>query len=362
MDTERRLSLITGIAEEVVTTAELRTLLETNDRPLAYDGFEPSGIAHLPVGVYRPLLVKDLLAAGVKFNLLLADSFAWINNKMGGDLDRVRLVGKYFLEVWKAAGVDLGKVNVIWHKDYFDDGEYWKKVVLVAKHHTLARTTKCLQIAGRKEGEVKQVAALFYPSMQAADIFHMGVDICQLGMDQRKANMLAREVAESLGYKKPVAVHHRMLLSLSGMGSASASDEENFKDKEIDAKMSKSKPETCIFVHDSKEDIARKINKAFCPPKQAGGNPVLEYAKEILFRAKPTIHIERPAKFGGDIDYESYVALEKDYLEDKLKAPDLKNAVAVGLDGLISPIRTHFEKDGNAAELLAQVKGYEVTR
>ncbi|MFH0737011.1 MAG: tyrosine--tRNA ligase, partial [Candidatus Micrarchaeota archaeon] len=282
MDSERRLSLIKGIAKEVVTEQELKELLDSNDHPLAYDGFEPSGIAHLPVGIYRPLLIKDLLSAGVRFNLLLADSFAWINNKMGGDLDRIRVVGKYFLEVWKAAGVDMDKINVVWHKDYFDDGEYWKTVMQVAKGHTLARTTKCLQIAGRKEGEVKQVAQLFYPSMQAADIFHMKVDICQLGLDQRKANMLARDVAPDLGFKKPVAVHHRMLLSLSGVGSASASDEAQLE-QEIDAKMSKSKPETCIFVHDSQADIARKINKAFCPPKQADGNPVLEYAKEILF-------------------------------------------------------------------------------
>ncbi|MGB9577243.1 MAG: tyrosine--tRNA ligase, partial [Candidatus Norongarragalinales archaeon] len=234
MDVETKLSLIKGIAQEVVTEEELRALLETNEHPLAYDGFEPSGVAHLPVGVYRPLLLKDLLAAGVKFNLLLADSFAWINNKLGGDLEKTRLVGKYFLEVWRAAGVDLSKVKVVWHKEFFDDGEYWKKVLLVAKHHTLARTTKCLQIAGRREGDVKQVAQLFYPSMQAADVFHMQVDICQLGMDQRKANMLARDVAESLGFKKPVAVHHRMLLSLSGAGSASQSDE-SAVDLEIDS-------------------------------------------------------------------------------------------------------------------------------
>jgi tyrosyl-tRNA synthetase len=361
MDSERRFSLIKGIAHEIVTEQELKDLLETNNHPLAYDGFEPSGIAHLPVGIYRPLLIKDLLSAGVRFNLLLADSFAWINNKMGGDIGQIRVVGKYFLEVWKAAGVDMDKINVIWHKDYFDDGEYWKKVMLVAKNHTLARTNKCLQIAGRKEGDVKQVAQLFYPSMQAADIFHMGVDICQLGMDQRKANMLARDVAPDLGFKKPVAVHHRMLLSLSGVGSASMSDEARV-DQEIDAKMSKSKPETCIFVHDSAQDIARKINKAYCPPKQAEGNPVLEYAKEILFRAKPVMHIDRPAKFGGPLDYDSYPALEKDYLEDNLKAPDLKSGVASGLEGMISPIRTHFEKDKKAAELVAQIRSMEITR
>ncbi|HII38814.1 TPA: tyrosine--tRNA ligase [Candidatus Micrarchaeota archaeon] len=361
MDSETCFDLIKGIAQEVVTEAELRELLETNAHPLAYDGFEPSGLAHLPVGVYRPLLVKQLLNAGVRLNLLLADSFAWINNKVGGDLERVRVVGKYFLEVWKATGVDLSKVNVVWHKEHFDDGEYWKKVLLVAKNHTLARTTKCMQIAGRKEGDIKQVAQLFYPSMQAADVFHMEVDICQLGMDQRKANMLARDLAPSLGFKKPVAVHHKMLLSLSGIGSASQSDELSV-DAEIDAKMSKSKPDTCIFVHDSVAEITRKINKAFCPPRQVNGNPILEYAKEIVFRAKPVLHVERPVKYGGSVDYCSYAELEKEFVSGSLTPPDLKNAVAIELDALIAPVRMHFEKNKEAAALYAQVKGFETTR
>lgn len=41
-------------------------------------------------------------------------------------------------------------------------------------------------------------------------------DICQLGMDQRKVNMLAREYAETLKPKrfKPVILSHRMLPGL----------------------------------------------------------------------------------------------------------------------------------------------------
>ena len=56
MNTEERFKLISGVGEEVVTESDLRTLLEEKKHPIAYDGFEPSGLAHLPVGVYRPLL------------------------------------------------------------------------------------------------------------------------------------------------------------------------------------------------------------------------------------------------------------------------------------------------------------------
>ncbi|GCC10142.1 tyrosyl-tRNA synthetase [archaeon] len=373
MDIEERMRLIKGVGEEVVTKEELRQLLETKTEPVAYDGFEPSGLAHLPVGVYRPLILKDLLNAGVKFKLLLADSFAWINNKFGGDLEKIREAGEYFIEVWKAAGVDMKKVEVIWHKEFFDNPEYWKKVVLVARNHTLRRTMRSLAIAGRGEDISQPTAFVFYPSMQCADIFHIKADICQLGMDQRKVNMLAREIAskkalvQHLNYSgcgvggKPVIVSHHMLIGLEGL-----------KDKEessllkvqaaINAKMSKSKPSSANFVHDTRKEIKNKIRKAYCPAKIAEGNPILDYSREIIFRAFDELTIERPEKFGGDITYYSYEKLEKDYITEKLHPMDLKISVAEYLNKLIEPIRDHFEKDRRARELYENIASYDVTR
>ncbi|MCX8203826.1 MAG: tyrosine--tRNA ligase, partial [Nitrososphaeria archaeon] len=44
MDVERRIELIVRPpTEEVITLEELRELLEAVERPVAYDGFEPSG-------------------------------------------------------------------------------------------------------------------------------------------------------------------------------------------------------------------------------------------------------------------------------------------------------------------------------
>lgn len=87
------------MAEEIVTEQELYELLKEKKHPIAYDGFEPSGMAHVPFGIYRAMNLKDMLKAGLHFKLLLADWHAWINNKMGGDLDKIKTVGKYFIEV-----------------------------------------------------------------------------------------------------------------------------------------------------------------------------------------------------------------------------------------------------------------------
>ena len=360
MDVEEKVEIIKNSVQELVSEEELKKLFETNDHPIAYDGFEPSGLAHLPFGVYRPLLLKNIIKTGVKFKLLLADSFAWINNKMGGNLDNIRTVGNYFIEVWKAGGIG-DKVDFVWHKENFDDPEYWRKVLLIGKNQTLNRTLRAMQIAGRKESDIKEIAELFYPSMQTADVFQLNVDICQLGMDQRRASMLAREIADKLKWKKPVAAHHYLILGLDGISSASASDE-NKIEAEIDYKMSKSKPETSVFVHDSEEDIKRKITKAFCPPKIVNGNPIMQYSKELVFRGFKSMKIERKKEFGGDVEYFNYASLEKDYIEGKIHPLDLKKSVSFYLNELIKPVREHFEKDSKAKELYENVKQLKITR
>ncbi len=306
MDIERRMELIRQVGEEIITEPELRQLLETKQRPVAYDGFEPSGLAHIAFGVLRAINVQDMIDAGIHFKLYVADWFAWLNNKLGGDLEKIKETGKYFVEVWKAAGIPMDKVTVEWTSNAVKDPEYWKKVVLIAKNTTLNRATRCLSIAGRGAGDIKQTALLFYPMMQTADIFWLKADICQLGLDQRRANMLAREVGPKLGWWKPIIVSHHMLMGLEGEKRPDGLDDKREFDVQITSKMSKSKPATAIFVHDDLKTIKQKLGRAFCPAKQIEGNPVMEYNKFIVFRKLSAINIKRQAKFGGDLEVQSY--------------------------------------------------------
>jgi tyrosyl-tRNA synthetase len=363
LDLETRLSYIRRVGEEIITEKELRTLLETKSHPTAYDGFEPSGLAHLPFGVLRPLLVEDMLKAGVRMKLWIADWFAWVNNKMGGDLEKIQEVGRYFVEVWRAAGVDMTKVEVLWTSDAARNEEYWKKVVTVAQNSTLARAQRALTIAGRTTKESVQTAQLFYPMMQVADIFWLDVDICQLGLDQRRANILAREIADKMKWKKPVAVHHHMLIGLQGKKEPEGLyDENGAVDSEIASKMSKSKPETSIFVHDSSDVILKKVNSAYCPPKVLEGNALIEYSRYIVFRKLKSLNIERPQKYGGNVEFFSSGELEAAYAEGRLHPADLKRGVGEALDDIISPIREHFVKNPSARKLYETVSAAETTR
>lgn len=362
MDLETRLEYVRKVGEEVITEKELRDLLASNDHPSAYDGFEPSGLAHIAFGVLRAINIADLQKAGIHFKLWIADWFAWLNNKMGGDLESIQQVGRYFIEVWKAAGVDVSNVELLWTSDAVKGDDYWKKVVRVAQNVTLARSRRAISIMGRTSKELVHTSQLFYPMMQVADIFWLDVDICQLGLDQRRANILAREVAQKLHWKKPVAVHHHMLMGLQGAKQPEGYDENSKIDLEISSKMSKSKPETSIFVHDAADEIAKKMAAAYCPQKVVVGNPVLEYAKYIIFKKASDLRIERPAKYGGNVDFTSYRGLEEAYRKGELHPADLKKGVAAALDSIVAPIRSHFEKDPSARRLYEAVKSAEVTR
>jgi tyrosyl-tRNA synthetase len=288
-----------------------------------------------------------MIKAGVRFKLLLADWFAWINNKMGGDLEKIRKVGEYFVEVWKAVGVPMDKVEVLWSSEIMDE-EYWKTVIAVAKNHNLRRTIRAMSIAGREGTMESPTAWVFYPSMQVADIFHLDVDICQLGKDQRRANVLAREIAPKISRKKPVAVHHHMLMGLHA--------------KSKDEKMSKSEPATCIYVHDSAGEIWEKIEKAYCPEKQVDNNPILDYTKHIIFKSFDSMEIRRKEKYGGDITFYSYSELEQAYRDGGIHPLDLKKSISGYLDQLVAPIREYFEKNRKTRELYEFVRQQEITR
>jgi tyrosyl-tRNA synthetase len=211
---------------------------------------------------------------------------------------------------------------------------------------------------GRTDPDSLTAAQIFYPCMQATDIFALNVDIAQLGQDQRKVNVLAREVAEKLGRRKPIAIHHHMLMGLTEPKDKEATGIE----ATIAKKMSKSNPDSAIFMTDSKEEIERKFKKAYCPEGIVQDNPILEYCKYIIFEKIDEFVVKRPEKFGGDVTYKSYEDLEKDFVDKKLHPMDLKGTAAQYIDQFIEPVREHFRNDARAKELLLKVESFQVTR
>lgn len=359
MNPEEKLKLIKQVGEEIIGEEELVELLKTKKKIIAYDGFEPSGRIHIAQGLLRAINVNKLTKAGITFRFWVADWFGLLNNKMGGDLEKIQTIGKYFIEVWKACGMDLTHVEFIWTSKFIKEHpEYWETVLKISMNVTVQRILRCGQIMGREESTNNPASQIFYPIMQAADIHHLEADITQLGMDQRKVNMVAREIFPKLGFAKPIVVSHHMLMGLSQPPTT----DKTGADRAIELKMSKSKPDTAIFMTDSPQEVERKFKKAYCPEKQVADNPILEYCKYIIFEKCDQFIIERPEKYGGNITFTSYEELEKAFVIGNLHPSDLKVAAAKHINDLLIPVREYFEKNKEAKKLKELVDSYSVTR
>jgi tyrosyl-tRNA synthetase len=90
---------------------------------------------HIAQGILRAVNVNKLAEAGVIFIFWVADWFAMLNNKMGGDLEKIRNVGRYFIEVWKAAGMKMHNVKFLWASDEINNhaDEYWLRVLEISR-------------------------------------------------------------------------------------------------------------------------------------------------------------------------------------------------------------------------------------
>lgn len=83
---------------------------------------------------------------------------------------------------------------------------------------------------------------------------------------------------------KPIIVSHGMISGLI----------------EGQEKMSKSNPDSAIFMEDTPEEVKKKIKKAFCAEKIVEGNPILDYCKNIIFGARNSLQVIRNEENGGN--------------------------------------------------------------
>lgn len=358
--------LITRNLEEVLTREDLQHLVDSGTPLRHYIGFEISGKIHLGTGLVCMSKVKDFVDAGVSCTIFLADWHSWINDKLGGDPETIRRIAVgYFQEGLKASfealGGDPAKLNFVLGTDlYHHNDAYWATLIDVAKNTSLARMQRSITILGRREGESVDFAKLIYPPMQVADIFIQGINIAHAGMDQRKAHVVARDVAAKMRVSplkdargatvKPVCVHHPLLLGLK-KPSMWPPPETDLADFWASMKMSKSDKHSALFVHDTEEEIREKVRRAFCPPDSAEFNPMLDWARKLIFARDGEFRVERSPQHGGPLRFSAPEEANEAYLSGGLHPADLKNGVADWLVGALEPARKAFEQPERRALL-----------
>lgn len=354
MDIDSKIELVKkGTVSEILTDADLKSLFEINNHPKHYIGFEISGLVHIATGLLTTLKIKDLVAAGVKPTIFLADYHAWINGKMHGDLELIQKIAKgYFKECFNSLGLE---VDFVMGSDLYEEvgSAYWADVMRITNNTTRDRMLRCTTAMGRKETDkALPSSTMMYPAMQVADMWAMGIDIAHAGMDQRKIHVLARELADKMKKPKPVALHMKLL---PGLRSSKRMDVVSKEEEDIENKMSKSNPDSAIFIHDSQEEIIRKMKKAHCPEKVVEENPIIDYAQAFVLRDR-ALQIERPEKFGGNVEYATLEELKKDFSAGKLHPMDLKTAVGRELIEMLEPARKYFEGKEDLIEMVKKAR------
>ena len=335
MDVTEKIALVTKEpTEEVVTNEELTNLFNTNAHPKHYIGLEISGFLHLGSLILTCFKINDFIKAGVHCTVFLADWHTFINDKLGGNLETIRSVSEYYASAFKflCPGIEILQGS----KLYESRREYWTELIQFAKHISLPRAMRTLTIMGRSEKDKLDLAQMLYAPMQAVDIHTMDLDIVHAGMDQRKIHMLVREVFPKMNWKVPVAIHHHLL---PGLSEPELTSEE---DSKISSKMSKTKPTSGIFIHDTDEEIQSKIRKAWCPEGVVENNPLLDIFRYVILHEFKEILVERSSKFGGNVSYTNYSQLESDFVQKKLHPSDLKKTVETYLIKIILPIRKNI--------------------
>lgn len=372
MDATSKIDLITRNTEEVLTINDLKELIELGVPLKHYIGFEISGNLHIGSAFMSMFKVRDFQKAKVHCSVFLADWHSWINNKLGGDWNTINKASRYYELVFKTVLESIGgnpeALKVVKGSDlYHNNDEYWRNVIDVAKHTTLSRMMRSITIAGRKEGDSVSFALLIYPAMQVADIFTQELNIVHAGMDQRKAHVIARDVALKISKKllfkdkayKPIAIHHALVPGLQKPEvDISRLNKEEKKALLSELKMSKSLEQSAIFITDDEETVRHKIRKAFCLAKEVDYNPVLEWARMLVLSQKPLM-VERPSRFGGDKVFESFEELKRDFSNGKLHPADLKQSLAREINNLLKPVRERLLKH---EDIVNFINSLEITR
>ena len=345
MTESERFDKLLSIGEEVVNAESLRSLLQSGHPMIAYDGFEPSNRPTIAQGLMRAINTNKITECGGTFIFFVADLFAMMNGKLGGDMTKIRAAGELMIETWKACGMKMDNVKFIWASEEIErrGSEYWPMVLDLATKFTINRMKGCTPALGREESDELPLSTLLYAAMQAVDIPFLKVNVASLGLDQRKVLMITNDLFDKKKLKhKPTFLMHHMMLGLDG------------------TKMSKSDPDNAIFMDDPPSEVNRKIKKAVCPERITQGNPIIDIVQAIVFPICGTLKVERDEKFGGNITFANVKECLDAFTAGQLHPGDLKDAVALALNKLLAPVQQHFNDDPAAKTLLNKVKSFKI--
>ena len=347
-----RLNLMIGSVDESVGIDHLVNCLADNTSAggdgviRCYVGFEPSGKAHIGWKVLS-LQLKRMIEAKANVLIFLADWHAWVNDKFNGKMEDIQLTAKYMEETFRALldyppeGEGPGELRFVWASSIMESGDYWARVLRCSKNMSLARVRRTFSIMGRSEDSSDgDLSRFFYPALQAADIFEMNIDVAIGGMDQRKAHMYMRDVADRWNWYKATCLHTPIISGLKSTGARMES---------FDHKMSKSDPNGAILLHDTEKKLSKKMRKAYLDPENPD-SPVYELIQHIILPEHGELVITPKPEYGEPSTWNDLDSIKQAIASGEIHPFDAKMAVANGLSRGLDAVTKHFEEKPETLE------------
>ncbi|MBU0457268.1 MAG: tyrosine--tRNA ligase [Nanoarchaeota archaeon] len=334
MTPEERLNLIKRNTQEIISEEELLELLTKKKQPIVYLGTAITGKPHIAYFIWV-IKLADFLKAGFKVKLLLADLHGALDNCPWDVLEkRYNYYSTIIPLMFKSIGTDIKNFEIVKGTSYQLKEDFILDTLKLSTTTTIHDASKAASDVV-KFGESPKLSGLLYPLMQALDEQYLGVDVQYGGVDQRKILMYARENLPKLGYKSRIEVMTPMIPGLTGK------------------KMSASDPKSKIDLLDDPKTVKNKLNKAHCEAGIVEDNGVLAFLKHVIMVLKEDKRekfiIERPEKFGGNIEFNSYGEVETAFVNKELHPLDLKNRLANEINILLEP----FQKNKGKLDKLA---------
>jgi len=312
-----KIDLIKRNCVEIINEDKIEKFMKKGS---VYCGYECSGEIHLG-HLVTILKLLDLQKAGIKVKILLADWHTWLNKK--GDWDFVNKQLKQWEKGFKAVGL---KASIVKGTSFQMKPDYFEDVLKLSLGLTVNRGVRAMQQVAR-DIEHAKISQIIYPLMQVEDVKKLGVNFVVSGTDQRKIYMMGIDQGKDIGLQEAVYLYTPLIPGLKGPGT----------------KMSSSVANSFISIRDKKEDVKKKVNKAYCTQGDIENNPILAITRLVVFPALENLEIKRPDKFGGNVNFKSYEDVEKAFESGKLHAADLKSAVAEAVEKIIAPIRKSWK-------------------
>ncbi len=286
-----------------------------------YTGRGPSGPMH--IGHIIPFYFTKWLQDRFKVNVYiqLTDDEKYLEESRGLTLeDTIKWSYENALDII-AVGFDPDRTFI------FQDTEYVKNMYPIALKVARKINFSWVRAVFGFTHETN-IGLIFYPALQIVPaLFEKKRCLIPAAIDQDPYWRIQRDIAESLGYYKTAAIHSKFLPPLTGPTG----------------KMSASKPESAIYLHDDAKTIRKKIWLAY-----SGGQPTVELHRKL--GGNPEVDVAfQWLHFFFEPDDSKVKKLEEDYRSGKILSGEMKNIL---IEKVTSFLEEHQQRRIEAEELL----------